>query len=174
MIPFLFRTLPLIALLSQLGLAAPQTHATTTQELFLLEKIPLQVDTIKLISRQLFTLSQRPQDKSAIQRRASTQLLILATQLDPTNKQARESNKSIRKGHIKYPSTSDQVVKAKSKLRFHQKWLSNPDAGHDANTLANLLTDATKTLSPETANNEDLANWKGVTPPLQGNSTPKP
>lgn len=158
----LYRTLVLSILLVGGGIAAPQPNANSTRELFKLEKIPLQVHTIKEMSVQLLTLSQRPQDKSAAQRRASAQMLALATRLDPMNQQAREAEIAIKKGKIIAPVDKDRELKAKSKLRVYRQWLSSPEAGKDANLLANHLVDATKTLNGNTINNVDLCNWDGL------------
>jgi len=142
------------------------------KELFKLEKIPLQVDSMKELSKHLTVLAQRKQDDSAINRRATGQLLALAMRLDPANQDARDANRSMLRDVAYKNSAEDAVLKAKARIRFFQRWLSNPQAGDDAIVLSKCLTDATKVLKQETINNADQANWSDVIPPLaryQGN-----
>ncbi len=146
------------------GFSASYIRPNESKELFQLEKIPLQVNHMKEVSKLLIVMALRPQDDTSVQCRASAQLLALAMRLDPLNKNARKTDKAFSRGKAQQTSTADQILKAQAKLRFYSRWLANPDAGPQANMLANYLTDASKTLTPETINNDDTANWTGVLP----------
>lgn len=174
MISFFFRALTLFAIIVHTGFAANYTRPDGSKELFHLEKIPLQVSSMKEIANQLVIISRREQDESAVQRRASAQLLALAMRLDLTNKDARETDLAFSKGETLETSSNEEIIQAKSKLRFYKKWLASPDAGADANLLAGYMTDATKTLNPDTINNADTAQWAGILPPQRKNKNPSP
>ena len=174
MIPFLFRTLTLLAVIVHTGFAASYTRPDEAKELFQLEKIPLQVNSMKEIARQLVIISCREQDESAVQRRASAQLLALAIRLDPTNQEARETDLAFSKGETPEASSDAKILQSKSKLRFYKKWLASSDAGVDANLLAGYMTDATKILNPNTIDNPDIAKWAGILPPLRKTDDPSP
>lgn len=163
-----------LCLVAQTTLAADYVAPNPSTELFQLEKIPLQVHNMKEISKQLVTLAERPQDNSASQLRASAQMLALAMRLDPTNSAVRECNQMFKQGNSPTPRTQQQILQAKSKIRFYKNWLVNQKAGKQANLLANYLTDATKILHPDTADNSDLGDWKKVVPPLSAYNSIKP
>jgi len=174
MISFFIRLLALLTILSHTGFSASYHRPDGSKELFQLENIPLRVTTMKEISKHLVVIACRKQDDRAEQRRASAQLLALAMRLDPTNKMIRETDKTFSKGEKPNEAKNDQVVKAKFTLRFYHKWLASPDAGKDANLLASLLSDATKTLDPKTLRQPDTADWSGVLPSIQAAAIPKP
>jgi hypothetical protein len=174
MICFFFRLLALLTILSHTGFSAPYHRPDGSKELFQLENIPLRVITMKEISKHLVVIACRKQDDRAEQRRASAQLLALAMRLDPTNRKIRETDKTFSEGKKPNEAKNDQVVQAKSTLRFYHKWLASPDAGKDANLLASLLSDATKTLDQQTRNQPDTADWSEVLPAIQAPPRPKP
>ncbi|WP_435892654.1 hypothetical protein [Oceaniferula spumae] len=146
--------------------AAKYLRPDESKELFKLEKIPLQVDSMKELSKHLTIVAKRQQDDSAVNRRTTGQLLAIAMRLDPANQEARETNRSLQRDVAFENSNDGQITKAKARLRFYQRWLASPDAGKDANDLANYITDATRVLTPDTLNNDDQADWTGVIPPL--------
>jgi len=146
--------------------AAKYIHPDETKELFKVEKIPLQVDSMKELSRHLTILARRDQDKSPVQRRGTGQLLALAMRLDPANQDARATDRAMRSNASIDTPAKDRIVRAKARLRFFQRWLANPEAGNDANALAQYITDATRVLKEDTLNNADTAEWTGVLPPL--------
>jgi len=168
MTPSLFHRLTLLSLiwasLLSTGSAASYIRPNESKELFQLEKIPLQVNQMKELSKLLTVIALRPQDNTPIQCRASAQLLALAMRLDPINQNARKMDKAFSLGKAHQASSADQTLKALAKLRFYSRWLASPDAGSQANRLASYLTDATKTLNPETINTNDSASWAGVLP----------
>ena len=173
MIPLFIRFLILFFLLVHTGNCATYTRPDGSKEIFKLEKIPLQVNSMKGIAKQLLIITRREQDAdNAMQQRANAQLLALAMRLDLGNKEARKIDQLLSKGKTLDSASDGEVVKAKSKLRFYKKWLSSADAGADANLLAGYLTDATKILNPNTAENADTANWSGIVPPLSKTPTP--
>jgi hypothetical protein len=175
-ISLLFRFLILLVILTHTvltGLAATYIRPNCDKELFPLEKIPLHVHNMKKISSNLVILTQRKQDDTPLQRRANAQLLALAMQLDPTNKEARMLDQTLSKGVIPKPESPEKILSAKSQIRFYQRWLASPDVGAPANQLALYLADATKTLSPDTINQPDSADWSGVVPSIK-HYTPPP
>lgn len=146
--------------------AASYIEPELTKDLFKLEKIPLQVDRMKELSRHLVVLAKRRHDGNAAQQRATAQLIALAARLDPSNQEARDVNRDLASGKNTDPADEASMTRAKARIRFFKRWLAQPDAGEDANLLSGYLVDATKTLSPETAGNKDLGDWKQTVPPL--------
>lgn len=138
-----------------------------TKEIFKLEKIPLTVHSMKILSKQLVILASREQENTPAQQRASAQLLALAMRIDPTSQEARTTDQLLSQGHPPQTSEVPELTKAKSKLRFYTRWLASPEAGSNANRLANYLTDASKILAEPDAQTEDTADWTGILPPLQ-------
>ena len=154
--------------------AAKYIAPDQSKELFKVEKIPLQVDSMKEISRHLTVLASSAQENSPVHRRGSAQLLALAMRLDPANQSARAADKAVKKNeHIQTPR-KELLERAVSRLSFFQRWLTNPEAGEDANTLANYLVDATRLLKETQLQNEDIADWNGVLPPLNSYKEEKP
>lgn len=146
--------------------AAKYFRPDESKELFKLEKIPLQVDSMKELSKHLTVIAMREQDDSAVQRRGTGQLLAVAMRLDPANQEARETNRAMIRNVATVSAPEDKILKAKARLRFYQRWLASPDAGSDANALAKYITDASRVLKSATINNADSADWSGVIPPL--------
>lgn len=153
--------------------AAKYIQPNESKELFKVEKIPLQVDSMKELSRHLTALARRNQDASPAQRRGTAQLLALAMRLNSANQRARETDQAMRKNETLPSPQEESILKAKARLRFFQRWLATPDAGADANTLALYITDATRILREETLNDSDQADWAGVLPPLDKYQEPK-
>lgn len=166
-IKYLICTLIGMLSMANTSTAAPYHQPDEAKELFQVEKIPLQVDSMKELAKHLIVIARRKQESSPANQRATGQLLAIAMRLDPANQDARETNISLKKGNLLDPSDDSMVKTAKSRLRFFTRWLAGPQAGADANQLANYLTDATKTLQAETMNNADLGNWTGVIPPIE-------
>ncbi|MCP5537168.1 MAG: hypothetical protein H7A51_13185 [Akkermansiaceae bacterium] len=153
-----------MVLLPGSGHAAAYIKPDDSKEIFKLEKIPLQVDSMRELSKHLVVIARREHDASPAEQRATAQLLALAIRLDPASQDARETNDALAgKKHLQ-PSGESSMNTAKARLRFFSRWLANPEAGQDANQLSAYITDATKTLKAETAGNTDLANWSGIVP----------
>ncbi|MFK7911542.1 MAG: hypothetical protein AB8F34_13225 [Akkermansiaceae bacterium] len=147
--------------------AANYIQPDSSRELFRLEKIPLQEDRMKDLSRQLIVLAKRPHDGNAINQRSTAMLLSLASHMNPYNMEVRELNRQFSAGQKSKVPDANQLNKAKTRITTIKRWLSHPKAGKDANLLSVLLDDATKILQPETANNKDLGDWKNTIAPLR-------
>lgn len=160
-------------LLTQTHHAATYIKPDESKDLFKLENIPLQVDSIKELAKHLVVIARRSQDDSPQQRRCTAQLLALAIRLDPTNQDAHNTNRTLANGNHPEPSPDSSILTAKSQLHLLNNWLASPDAGNSANLLSNYLTDATRILHPGTIQNKDIANWTGVIPILEEYNTPE-
>lgn len=175
MTALLLRQLTLLLLTLHTGMAANYVQPNASKELFQLEKIPLEVRSMKELSAQLVVLSRRQHDESAQELRASAQMLALAMQLDPTSQAARDANQKLLKGNAPSVANQDQLLKAKSKLRFYKRWLTNSEAGSHANNLANCLNDATQVLQPGDHNKHaETGNWNQAIPAISAYQNHKP
>lgn len=148
-------------------MAARYIKPNADAELFQLEKILLQVHHMRELSQHLVVLACREQSHSPADQRATAQLLALAMRLDPTNGDARATNRARAEGSQPETAQETQLLKSQARVIFFQRWLSTPEAGNEANLLATYLADATKVLRPDALNQADVANWSGVLPPLR-------
>lgn len=156
----------LVAVIAGPTMAARYIKPKADVELFQLEKILLQVHHMKELSGHLVVLACREQSHSPADRRATAQLLALAMRLDPTNQDARATNRAFAQGSQPEASREKQVLKSQARVVFFQRWLSQPEAGDEANLLATYLMDATRVLRPDALNQADAANWSGILPAL--------
>lgn len=146
--------------------AATYIEPDLTEELFMLEKIPLQVDKMQQLSGYLVVLARRPHNLQPAQQRATAQLIALAEALSPSNQEVRSLNRALARGRVVELSTTEEIARASKRLRSIKRWLGHPNAGEEANRLAYLLDDATKVLNPDTSDNKDVADWKDSIPSL--------
>ncbi len=167
-IVFRCQILVLLALLwPTTSFSATYIKPDPSEEMFRLEKIPLQVDRMKELSRHLVILSKRRHNGETVQQRGTAQMLALALRLDPSNQEVRDIDQDLAKGNKLEAVDDNSIHKAKARIRFFKRWLAQPDAGNDANKLAAYLEDATKVLDRESMGKKDLGNWNDVIPPLK-------
>ena len=138
-----------------------------SEEMFRVEEIKLPVHQMKNLASQLVTMATRQQDRSAVSRRASAQLLALAMQLDLSNQQARELNEWLAAGELPEISNEEEIKHALRSILNCQQWLSNSTAGYASNELANAITDAVSTMNPQAEMSEELYVWSSVMLPLE-------
>ncbi|NWK55301.1 hypothetical protein HW115_06745 [Verrucomicrobiaceae bacterium N1E253] len=179
MIASSIRTLTLIVItlftaFYESGHAAKYLRPDLSKELFQLEKVPLKVNSMKEMSKQLVLIASREHNQSPAQQRASAQMLALAIQLDPTNQQARKIDIDLSKGKQAPHPDQASLAKARSQLRFYKTWLASEDAGPDANQLSKCLDDINQALTPDTEAQPDSAQWNGVIPAISAYQPSKP
>jgi len=144
------------------------------------DRIPLDVETMAGLSRQLVTLAQGQDPATAVSRRAAAQMLALATALDPGNSKAREFIAAFL--NESHPPAADPDLLAESRSRVWQYlgWLETPEAGTQGQALAACLADVIIVADPQHPRVEALRGagergaWKGWVPGLAAYETKPP
>jgi len=142
------------------------------------DKIPLDVDAMANLSRQLVTLAQGLDSETAANRHTAAQMLALATALDPANVKARDLISEFQ--NDKHHASTDAEQLAKSQARIWQllSWLESPDAGAQGQALAACLTDVIIASDPQHPRAEALraagerGAWTGWVPAVSAYETP--
>ena len=143
------------------------------------DRIPLDVETMTGLARQLTMLSEGLDFKTATNRRAVAQLLALSVALDPANGKARELITRFQKNE--YPTTADpeEITKSREQIWQFLTWLETPESGSQGKALACCLTDVMRISDPEHPRAEamraagELGAWQGWIPELAAYQ-PKP
>lgn len=124
-------------------------HEPNNQEILIrTDKLPIDVDTMRWLSKQLTTIAERENSGTADQLRANAQLIALAKRLDPDNKEAIKLNQDLIEGENYEPAGNEAVSKATSRVWSLVQFLSNESAGKEANTLSNCIKDAMVVVDP--------------------------
>ncbi len=134
------------------------------------DKIPLEVDTMAGLSKQLEMMARGLSADTPSKRRAAAQMLALSLALDPANAKAREViAEYMAKRH--QPMT-DTVKLENSRAVVWQAigWLDSPDAGSHGQALANCLKDVIIVSDPKNPKSDGLreagekGQWTGWIP----------
>lgn len=140
----------LCVLLSSMPLMAVTYHEPGSQEILIrTDKLPIDPDTMRWLSKQLTVIAERENSGTAEQLRANAQLIALAKRLDNGNKGADALNKQLLEGEKFNPKSSDDVAKATSRVWSLTKFLSSKSAGEEANALAAYIMDAMSVVDPK-------------------------
>lgn len=140
--------------------------------LFRRDQLPIDPDTMRLLSAQLSVLAARPAAEEPEELRATAQLLALAGRLDPANPRVRTL--ILLYTDKRFPPAADPAELAQAKLQTWriQSWLQQDKAGKGGRQLAAQLVDALRIVDPQhpiaTRQNpgEEKKRWKGVVAPL--------
>lgn len=134
------------------------------------DKIPLELETMTRLSRELSLLSRTLGTEQPADRRKIAQTLALALALDPANREARELMDGMRDGQTADSADSSKAEKSKKHLWDLLLWLESAEAGGDAQALAACLTDVGVVIDPyhESAEDhkKDTGAWSGWVPEL--------
>jgi hypothetical protein len=141
------------------------------------DRIPLEVEEMRSLSRSLSGLSSSLDPATPEGRRAVAQTLALAAALDLGNREARELIGSFQEtGAI--PPVDDAVREArKGQVWPILKWLNDPRAGADAKALALCLEDVMAAIEPAhpslTEHAGEQGAWTGWIPELASYRAPE-
>ena len=144
------------------------------------DKVPLDAETMTVISRQLVTLAQAVDADSAANRRAAAQMLALSTALDPGNAKAREVLADFENESHQPAADSDALEKSRTRIWQNLAWLDTPEAGEHGRALAACLTDVIVVSDPQNPRVQALRDggergaWKGWIPGLAAYETQAP
>lgn len=125
------------------------------------DQIPLDAETMAVLSRQLVVLTQGLDGETAANRRAAAQMLALSIALDPGNNQARGLIARFQAGKHSPELDAEQLQKSRDRVKHYLAWLNKPEAGSHAQALAACLTDVVSVSDPDHARGEaERGAWK--------------
>ena len=113
------------------------------------DKLPVDVDTIGALSRQVTVLTRArlPEDASGL--RAAAQMTALALALDPANRQARDLIEEMKAGGRPVPADEKELQRSRSRAWQILAWLEMPEAGPHGQALAACLADVLVLADPD-------------------------
>jgi hypothetical protein len=112
------------------------------------DKLPVDVDTMAALSRQVMVLARTTAD-SAKSPRAVAQMAALALALDPANREARALIDAMKSETPPPADGREEVERARNRAWQTLAWLEMPDAGADGQALAACLGDVLAVADPE-------------------------
>ncbi|MEM1084047.1 MAG: hypothetical protein AAGI48_07970 [Verrucomicrobiota bacterium] len=121
------------------------------------DRLPIDADTMGVLSRQLVQMAATQDKDEAAEARSVAQMLALATALDPENEQSRELAKRLARGEGLPGADARKVEEAKNRSWHLLGWLEQPEAGADANRLAECLADILEVVDSEHPRAVELA-----------------
>jgi len=113
------------------------------------DKLPIDADTMRSLSRQLLVLAQGHDTARPADQRAVAQMLALAVALDPAHQRARDLSERLVEGGSPGAPAANELELAKSRVWNLHAWLTQPEAGADGQALAACLADALVASDPE-------------------------
>lgn len=136
------------------------------------DKLPVDVDTMNALSRQVLSLTGADMEKGPARLRAWAQMTALSLALDPANRQAREVLEQLQQGGRPDSGESGRELdRAVSRAWQVHAWLASPEAGADAQALAACLADVLTVADPKNPKADEhrrageTGAWKGWVAP---------
>ena len=145
--------------------------------LFRRDLVPIDTDTMRELSGYLTDLATREPDGTPEQTRATAQLLALAIRLNPANRSALETDKSLRAGQA-VDSFEGDINQPLRQVWGIADWLLDPASGAGGKDLGNLVVDALAVINPQNPlvrlqdPEGELERWKHVVPTLAAYQRP--
>ena len=113
------------------------------------DKIPLDVEAMAGLSRQLETLARGLNAETPVDHRGAAQMLALAMALDPANGRARELVAEYQEDRHKPDTDADRLEKSRARIWQSIAWLETPEAGSHGQALAACLKDVIIVSDPK-------------------------
>ena len=141
------------------------------------DRIPLEAEAMADLSRQLATLAEGLDFKTAASRRGAAQMLALSVALDPANGKTRELIGKFQKESPPAVADPGELAKCREQIRHHLTWLETPESGRQGQALAACLADVMLISEPEHPQAETLraagerGAWQGWIPELAAYET---
>lgn len=141
------------------------------------DKIPLDVDAMSGLSRNLVTLAAALEGDTPVKRRSAAQMMALALALDPANGKARELMIGYQESTHKPAADPAMLEKSRARIWQYVSWLETPEAGSQGQALAACLKDVIVVSDPENPKAGSLRDagekgaWAGWIPPVSAYET---
>ncbi|MFD2255537.1 hypothetical protein ACFSSA_02515 [Luteolibacter algae] len=162
----------LLLAVSAIAHAGPFVQPAEENPPFRRDLLPIDTDSMTVLSAELTLLTRHLSLETASQRRAAAQALALALALDPANQTARDTLSAIGAEKSLPKPKGEEVTRAKARLWQIRAWLATPEAGKDGNILAGYLSDAAVALDAKNPTAKELGkkpeqgNWDDWVAPL--------
>lgn len=113
------------------------------------DRLPVDVDSIAALSRQVTVLTgaELPENEAGL--RAVAQMTALALALDPANREARDLIGKLKEGGEVEEVEEKEVERSCNRIRQILGWLEMPEAGADGQALAACLGDVMAVADPD-------------------------
>jgi hypothetical protein len=154
----------LMALIASTGLALGEFVGPAEGPVpFRRDRLPIDTDAMRDLSREVFGLAGGIKPTTPKSQRDLAQVLALALALDPANRAARSLLNQLQDsgGGTDTAGTSEGAEEARAKLQEMNSWLSDVEAGDDANSLALCILDVISTSAEG-----ERGKWSGWIPDL--------
>jgi len=135
------------------------------------DQIPLDVDAMSGLSKQLESLARGLDPATARERRGAAQMLALALALNPANATARELVADYQKNRHQSAADAQQLAKLRSRIAPVLAWLETPEAGRHGHALAACLKDVLAMVDPQHPDADEKGVWAGWIPDLAAYET---
>lgn len=126
------------------------------------DRLPVDVDTMTSLSRQLISLAGAVGVETAAGRRHVAQMVALALALDPANRRARDLVSVMEQGGLPEKMGDIDFGTVRSGMWQTLAWLEMPEAGHDGHALAACLGDVLAVLDPEHPKSKQRSGESGA------------
>ncbi|MBK1826685.1 hypothetical protein [Haloferula rosea] len=113
------------------------------------DKLPVDVDTMTKLSRQLVVLAGQMDPDQPANARTVAQLLALSQALDPSNNQVRDLVDQLKDGGEVPRGEEREVDLAQARAWDLLGWLEQPEAGEDGQALGACLSDVLVKVDPQ-------------------------
>lgn len=113
------------------------------------DKLPVDVDTIASLSRQVAALAGAGLPADAAGRRTAAQITALALALDPANRPARDLLDRLKAGEMPDRAEERDLQRSRNRIWQTLAWLEMPEAGADGRALAACLSDLLAVVDPD-------------------------
>ena len=140
--------------------------------MFRRDQVPLDVETMASLSRQLVPMAAGINRESPASRRSSAQMLALAIALDPANSAAREMIAALRDNRPVAPADPEKITRSQGRVWQYIGWLETREAGPQGQALAACLADVMVASDPGHPRAKELAaagergTWTGWVPEI--------
>ena len=144
------------------------------------DKVPLDAETMTVLSRQLVTLAQGWTAATAAERRTAAQMLALAMALDPGNGMARKVLADFEDGSHAPATDAEPLKDSRKRIWQDLAWLEMPEAGAHGHALAACLADVMAAADPQDSRAQAIRSggergaWKSWIPNLAAYETKAP
>lgn len=131
------------------------------------DKLPVDVETMEALSRQLTLFTGAWMADDADELRAVAQMAALALALDPVNRDARALIDNLKAGGAPAVAEAEELERARNRAWQVLGWLEMPEAGADGQALAACLGDVMAMADPhhpkarERRSAGEQGAWKG-------------
>lgn len=139
--------------------------APTDRVPFRRDQLPIDVETMGQLSRQLTSLCTTIKADTPENQRVVAQFLAVATALDPVNRQAADLLDSYSQDEAPDVAADTEQTNAKARAWRTQAWLASDEAGKDGQVLAQCLGDVLARVDAShpaaAAHKKELGQWNG-------------